>query len=87
MIGLAFKAFAATGLVTKLIAVGVLLASMGIGYGVWHHKVYQRGVDDTIAKIARADAKTIAKATEARGVLKSCQARGLGWDQTTGQCK
>jgi hypothetical protein len=87
MIGLAFKAFAATGLVTKLIAAGVLLAALATTYGVWHHKVYQSGVNDTLAKIARADAKTVAKALAARGVLKGCQARGLEWDQTTGACK
>jgi hypothetical protein len=59
----------------------------GIAYGVWHHKVYQGGVDDTIAKIARNDAKTVARASKLRDVYETCAARNGRWDQTTGACR
>lgn len=86
MIGTLFNAFGAAGLLTKLITVGVLAVSLLAAYGVWHHKVYQSGVNDTLAKIARADAKTIARATEARNAFKNCRDLGKQWDQTTGRC-
>ncbi len=91
MIGVVFKgalaAFGAAGLVTKLITVGVLLASLAAAYGVWHHRIYQRGVDDTLAGVARADAKLVNRALQMRSVLNDCKAAGRGWDQSTGRCK
>lgn len=87
MIGTLWTLFGGAGLVTKLITIGVLAVSLLAAYGIWHHKVYQRGVNDTLAKIAKADAKTVARALQFRSVLKDCQARGLGWDQSTGACK
>ncbi len=87
MIGTLFSAFGAAGLITKLITVGVLAVSLLAAYGVWHHKVYQSGVNDTIAKIARNDAKLVARALAARGKLKDCQEQGKEWDQSTGACR
>ena len=81
------SALSAAGLLTKLITAGVLLASLLAAYGVWHHKVYQSGVNDTLAKIARADARTIERASKARSALKDCEARSMQWDMSTGRCK
>ena len=76
----------ASSLVMKLcIAGGVSLAIIA-GYGLWHHEVYQSGVKDTIAAIARADQKVITRASAARGKWKECHDQNRGWDQTTGGC-
>lgn len=83
---LALTALEATGLLTKILiglgAFGLLVTA----YGVWHHEVYRSGVNDTLAKIARADAKTIERATKLRSVLKECEALGKNWNQSTGRC-
>ena len=90
MIGLVFKAalgaFGAAGLLTKLIVVGSLAVTLLTAYGVWHHSIYQSGVNDTLAAIARADAKTIARAQVARSAWKNCRDLGKHWDQSTGRC-
>jgi hypothetical protein len=75
------------GIVSKLIAGGVIVAALLTAYGVWHHKVYKQGVDAAIAGIAREDERWINRAFEARGKLKECNATGRGWDQTTGRCQ
>lgn len=91
MIGLGIKAaagaFGAAGLVTKLIVIAALLGTLATAYGVWHHRVYQRGVSDTIAAVARADAKVVARAQKARQAWRSCRDLGKQWDQTTGGCQ
>lgn len=84
---LAMTALGGAGLVTKLIVAGGLALSLLAAYGVWHHRVYQSGVDDTLAKIAKADAKLVNRALEMRRVLSDCTAAGRGWDQSTGRCK
>lgn len=83
---MAIDAIEASGILTKILVGIGLLAGLGAAYGVWHHEVYESGVKDTIAAIARADAKTVARAVAARAVLKDCQARNLTWDQSTGKC-
>lgn len=83
----ALKALSAAGLLTKLLLALGLVASLGIAYGVWHHKVYQQGVNDTIAAIAREDAKYIGRALDARNKWKECRDQNRGWDQTTGRCQ
>ena len=76
----------AAGILTKLaIAAGLVVATLA-AYGVWHHKVYQSGVHDTLVAIARADAKVIARATEYRNAWKNCRALEKKWDQTIGGC-
>jgi redox-regulated HSP33 family molecular chaperone len=79
-------ALSAAGLLTKLLVAAGLFAAMLTAYGVWHHKVYQSGVRDTLVAIARADAKVIARATEYRNAWKNCRALEKKWDQTTGGC-
>lgn len=83
---MAIDAIEASGLLTKILLGVGLLAAAGTGYGVWHHEVYETGVKDTIAAIARADAKTVARAIAARAVLKDCEAHNMKWDQSTGRC-
>jgi hypothetical protein len=83
----AMTALSAAGLLTKLLVAAGLVVALLTAYGVWHHKVYQSGVDDTIAKIARNDAKLVDRAFKAREKLKGCQAQGRAWDQSTGACR
>ena len=83
---LALTALEASGLLIKLAVAAGLLTAVLIAYGVWHHKVYQEGVHDTLVKIAKADAKVIARATEYRNAYKSCHDQGKQWDQSTGGC-
>jgi len=86
MIKLGLEAFGAAGLLTKAMIVGGMLLSLVTVYGVWHHRIYQSGVDDTIAKIARGDAKTIAKASAGRSAFKVCRDAGRQWDQGSNKC-
>lgn len=83
----AFAALNAAGLITKLIAGGLVLASIATAYAVWHHKVYQSGVNDTIAAIAREDQRYIKRALDARSKLQDCRDLSRHWDQTTGRCQ
>lgn len=87
MISGIIAALEASGLLVKVAVIGGLMIAMGVTYGVWHHEVYQSGVNDTIASIARADAKTVDRALKARAVLQQCQSSGKQWDQSTGECK
>lgn len=76
---------AATGM-KWLIVAGIALALVAI-YGLWHHQVYQSGVNDTIAGIAREDKRLVDRAWEARGKWQACRDLGRSWDQTTGRCQ
>lgn len=84
---LAMTAFGGAGLITKLITVGVLAASLLTAYGIWHHKVYTKGWNGALAAIARQDSRAIAAATELRSAFKTCRDSGQKWDQVTGACK
>ncbi len=87
MISGIFAALEASGILVKIAVIGAVLIALATAYGVWHHEVYQSGVNDTIAGIARADAKLVDRALKARAVLKQCQDSGHKWDQSTGTCK
>lgn len=82
----ALAAFGGAGLITKLITIGVLAASLLAAYGLWHHRVYTKGWNDALAAIARQDSKAIADATRLRSAFKTCREAGRKWDQTTGAC-
>jgi hypothetical protein len=86
MIGLLFNAVGGMSLVMKLAMAGTVLAVLGIAYGVWHHKVWERGYAKAIADIAQQDERAINRASQARSVVLDCRSRGLRWDQSTGQC-
>lgn len=83
----ALAAFGSAGLLAKLITAGVLLTALLAAYGVWHHRVYQSGVNDTLARIAAADQRMVQRALKLRGELQLCQAGGKHWDQSTGRCQ
>lgn len=86
MIGTIFTALGGASLVTKLIAGAALLAALGITYGVWHHRVYMGGYNDALAAIAKQDDKAIKAASSMRNAFLDCRARGLRWDQSSGEC-
>lgn len=79
-------ALEAAGMVWKIvIAGGLALGLLGI-YGAWHHQIYQSGVNDTIAGIAREDSRWINRALQARNKWEECHAQKREWDQSTGRC-
>lgn len=81
-----FALFGGLSLISKLIAVGSLILVIVAAYGVWHHKIYQKGYDRAIADIAAQDAKAIERAQRARGIYKLCEESGRRWDTATGTC-
>ena len=88
LIRLALSSLGAAGLVTKLIAAGIVLASILAAYGIWHHKVWRSGYDYAIAAIAAQDKKAIDAAKKARAAVIACaDTDGMRWDQSTGQCQ
>jgi hypothetical protein len=86
MIKTFFAAFSLAGLATKLSVIAVAVLTLGPAYGIWHYKVWSRGYDRALADIAKQDQKAIARATQYRGAVLDCRARGMRWDQTSGQC-
>lgn len=83
----ALTAGAGASLLMKVIMALGLAASLLAAYGVWHHKVYQSGVNDTVAKFAAADQRLVQRALRLRGELQLCHAAGKHWDQSTGRCQ
>lgn len=84
---LALTALEAAGVLTKVLVALGLVASLLTAYGVWHHEVYQGGVSDTLARIARADERMVQRALQMRGKLLLCQEAGRSWNQSTGGCQ
>lgn len=87
MIGLLLNAAGGMSLVMKLAMAGTVIAVLGIAYGVWHHKVWERGYARAIADIAQQDQRAINRASQARSIVLDCKSRGLRWDQSTGICE
>jgi len=83
MIWLAFRALPLLG---KLAAIVAVITGIGVAYGVWHHKIYMKGWKAHEAAIARQDEKAIEATKRARSRLTECRARGLRWEQSTGEC-
>ena len=84
MIWGAIKLFGIAKSAGLLVAILVIAA---VAYGSWYMHVFNKGVNYTIAKIAANDAKLVARAQKARGVLLECQNLDKTWDQSTGECK
>lgn len=88
--GLAWKALDLAGIGTKIVIVLAVVASIGAVYATWHFTIWSRGHDvgyaDGLKDIARQDSKAIAKATQYRSVYRDCDARGMRWRQSTGEC-
>jgi hypothetical protein len=76
----------AAGLLTKILIAAGLIGSAAIAYGVWHHRIYESGVADAVAGIAREDSRFIDRAIKARDTWQACHDQHRGWDQTTGRC-
>jgi hypothetical protein len=77
----------ASGLLTRLILGAGAGVALLAAYGVWHHRVYESGVEAAIAGIAREDSRWIDRAVKARGIWRDCRDQGGNWDQTTGRCR
>jgi hypothetical protein len=87
MISTVVEAIKLFGLLKSFAILAAALAALGITYVVWHHQVYQSGVNDTYAKIARDDAAAVGRASKMRDQYTTCADRGGAWDQTTGRCR
>lgn len=75
------------GIGKSLIGVAALLVLLGGTYAVWYTHVFNKGQTYAINRIAANDAKLVARAKKARGVLTECQNSGRSWDQSTGECR
>lgn len=83
----ALTAIEAANATLRWVAIAGIAVGLVAVYAIWHHEVYQSGVDDTIAKIAREDKALVDRAWEARGQWQACRDLKRGWDQTTGKCQ
>jgi hypothetical protein len=70
----------------KLGAIAAALVGLTITGGIIYHNIWMRGWNAHQAAIVRQDAKAINAALALRRVYTDCDARGLQWDQSTGQC-
>lgn len=86
MIGAIWGGMQTFGLVKSFAGIAIVITLTALGYGAWHHEVYQSGVNAAIAGIAKEDARLIDRALQARAKLKDCQGLERKWDQTTGRC-
>ncbi|WP_454629503.1 hypothetical protein [Bradyrhizobium cenepequi] len=69
-----------------MVVAAFIVASI-VSFWIGNRDAYQRGVDDTVAKIARADKKLVDRAKRARSALLKCQEQNMVWDQSTGSCR
>lgn len=81
-----WAAFKAASLSMKAIAIGSVLVVIVTSYGIWHHKIWERGYARALSDIAKQDAKAVARATALRSTWRDCRDRGGVWDQSTGKC-
>jgi hypothetical protein len=86
MIKAIFSALELASWAKKLSIIAVSVVTLVTVYGIWHYKVWSRGYDRALADVAKQDSKAIARAKEYRGAVLDCRARGMRWDQTSGQC-
>ena len=86
MIEAALAAFQLLGSTTRLIMIAGFVLSLVTAGGVIYYKIWDRGYEHALGDIARKDARAIAKASSYRGAVDDCDARGMSWDQSTGQC-
>ena len=69
------------------IVISAFVVASVVSFWIGNNSAYHRGVDDTIAKIARNDARLVDRAKKARATLLRCQDENKNWDQSTGSCK
>jgi hypothetical protein len=87
MLQLALLAFNGLSLTTRLIAIGGVIVAVLTTGGVLYAKIEHHGYDRALRDIAAANARAIKKADEYRSQSRDCDARGLRWVQSTGECE
>lgn len=86
MIGTVVGAIKIFGIGKSLIGAGIVILALGTIYGIWHHKVWERGYERALFDLANQDKKAVAKAGDIRRGLLCGGDSGLRWDQQTGDC-
>jgi hypothetical protein len=94
MIGLlkaAVAGFGGFGFTTKALIAVAFAATVALTvtsvYEFWHHQVFKSGYERALLDVARADDKTVDRASKMRNAWVACRDAGRPWDQTTGSCK
>lgn len=87
MLQIAALAFGGLGLTTKLIVIGSILAAITLAGGVLYANIESSGHDRALREVAAGNKKAIAVATKYRAVSRDCDARGMRWRTSTGQCE
>lgn len=64
-----------------------VVAAIGTAYGVWHHKVYNRGYDAALSAVQSANKEAIDARDTAVLPVKECFDSGREWDVTRGVCQ
>jgi hypothetical protein len=70
----------------KLGAIAAASVAIVIMGGIIYHNIWMRGWNAHQAAIVRQDEKAINAALAMRRALTDCNARGLQWEQSTGEC-
>lgn len=69
--------------------IGIAAAAVGalaVGYGFWHHAVYQSGYAAAIAAVADADDGAVNRVKDEVKIRAECRARGGTWDLVNWKC-
>lgn len=82
-----FSLFTGLSLLTRVLIIAGAVAAFAAGFATWRNSIYESGVRDTVAGIARNDKALVDRAWNARQKLRSCEDTGRAWDQTTGECQ
>jgi uncharacterized membrane protein len=69
------------------VLIAAVLVACVASYWIGRTGAYNKGVDDTVERVARGDAKVVDRARHARAKLQECREQGLRVDQTTGACR
>jgi hypothetical protein len=86
MIQVALDAFKLMSLSWRVGIIAAFFGSILVAGGIVYHGIWERGHEAALVEVAKADAKTIARATAFRNKLLECRSQGRDWDQSTGRC-
>lgn len=87
MLQLAVLAFNGLSLTTKIISIVSVIAALSIAGVTIYANIYNKGYDKALRDVAAQNAKAIATAQGYRKQSTDCDARGLRWRTSTGQCE
>lgn len=73
-------------LVWRVGLIAAAVAALIVGYGVWHHKVYQKGYDAAIADVAAENKEAVDAAKALQDKRHACIAAGGSWSVVDGVC-